>query len=216
MMKPYSLRALTLGAALAMPISALKAAPVNAPVASAPACAPDSDVDVIEMFARLPEYTFRYFGNYNHISTNLLDGKGVIVDKAKNYIEIPYEGNSNHPDRDKVYAWQMTAFRDKNNRPVVVVNSSVLSQSKVKPFIHVFRFNKSGYPYRTTAQDFPFKVEFETMQGRRIPYTYWLPRTGNTITSALPESDGDGTGHSYRWTGSKFVKFMPKYVEPGD
>lgn len=177
-------------------------------------CAPDTNgVDLIEMFVRLPDDCFRYFGSAANNRTRLLDGQGVIVDKAKSYIEIPYANRSNHPDRDKVYLWQMTAFRDKNKKPVLVVNNVINSQTKVKPFLHVFRFGKTGYPYRTTAQDFPYALDSEMIQGKRIYYTYLLPRAGNVITSALPQSDG--FGYSYRWTGSRFVRFTPKYEEEG-
>ena len=182
-------------------------------VFAAPKAKPKTDLDVVTMFARLPASSFRYFGSYNNLSTNLLDGKGVIVDRAKNYIEIPYEGRSNHPDREHVYMWQMTAFRDKNKKQVVVVNSSIYSQSKVKPFLHVYRVDKNGFLYRTTARDFPFKRDFETSNGKRIPYTYSLPRTGNTITSGLPETDA--SGYSFRWTGSRFVRFIPKDIGHG-
>lgn len=197
---------LALGGALCITSHAAHAAPRLAP---STICAPDTNgVDLIEMFARVPDYVFRYFGSAANNRLKLLDGKGVIFDKANGYIEIPYEGRSNHPDRDKVYALEMRAFRDSTGKPVFVVSGGVKWQTKVKPFIHVFRFDKDGYPYRTTAKDFPYPLYFENEGDGKMPYDYILKNNDNIIRSALPESDG--IGYSYRWTGKRFTRFVEK------
>ena len=179
------------------------AAPANAPkLAPAPTyCAPDQNVDYIEAFARMPDYVFQYFGGTNNTPTNLLTRKGVIKDSKNGFIEIPYAGNSSHPSRAKLYTWQLKLFGDQNGAPVAVVNSTILSETGVKPFIHVFRF-KDGYPYRTTAKDWPFK---RTKASTGVYENYYLPRSGDIIKSALPESDA--TGPSYQWNRRKFVRF---------
>lgn len=182
------------------------AAPKPSP---AKVCAPDTNgVDLMEMFLRAPDYVFRYFGSAANMRSKLLDGKGVIFDKANGYIDIPYEGRSNHPDRDKVYDLEMRSFRGSDGKPVLVVAGGVKWQTKVRPFIHVFRFDKNGYPYRTTARDFPYPLYFEDEGGGKMPYDYTLKNNDNIIRSALPESDG--IGYSYRWTGKRFVRFVEK------
>ena len=201
-----------------LPLLALALCGALTPVLAAPApklapqtaCAPDANVDLTEAFLRLPAYVFRYFAVSDPAS--LLDAKGIVRDPKNGYIEIPYGGNSNHPDRDKVLRWQLKLFKDSRGRPVAVVNSMIYGQTKVLPFLHVFRF-KNGYPYRTTAQDFPYPVGYFRAEGQKRPYTFVLERAGSTIYSGPPESDVGGP--AYRWTGQRYVRFTPKN-EPND
>ncbi len=204
-MKPQLFALALLGAAA----TSSHAAPVQAPkLAPAPTyCAPDPNVDLMEAFVRLPDYLFQYFGGTNNNVTSLLDRKGVTVDRKNGFIDIPYEGNSSHPRRAEVYDWQLKMFYTPSGSPVAVVTSSINSPSKLKPFIHTFRF-KNGYPYRTTGKDFPYQVDSENYGQGTIYYNFHPPITGNVISSFLPRSDG--RGYSYRWTGQKFVRFIPK------
>ena len=191
------------------PFGTALAAP-NLPAPPKPAahfCAPDSNVGLVKIFMRLPPYVFRYFGVKD--KSALLNAKNTVLDKKDGYIEIPYAGNSNHSERKNLYQWQLKLFLDSNGKPVVVVNSKVWHQTKVKPFLHVFRFDKNNDLRRTTAQDFPFKIIYDNDQDGKIPYIYDLPKTGDIIESVLPESDV--YGESYRWTGRKFVRFAPKH-----
>ena len=198
-----------LGGALCISSHVAVAAPAPK-LAPATFCAPDTDgVDLMEMYLRLPDYVFRYFTGYNTIRTKLLEGQDVIYDKGKSYIEIPYAGRSNPAYKDKLYNWQMTSFRDTNYSPVLVVSSTVEGgQTKVKPFIHVFRFDRYGYPYRTTAKDFPYKISYSTYKGKSYANSFFLPRSGNKIIVGMPATDQNYFG--YRWTGSKFVPHTDK------
>ena len=190
----------------AMPVAL--AAPSEAPIAPAPTfCNPDPDVDTLEAFLRLPPYVFRYFGISD--PSSLTEAKGLVRDDKNGYIAIPYAGNSQHPDRAKMDQWQMRLFRTSAGAPVAVVASTTLAGTQIKPFIHVFRF-KDGYPYRTTAKDWPYKLNSQNGEY----YQLNLPNTGNVISSALPQSDV--YGYFYRWTGRKFARYTPTEKDLGN
>lgn len=196
---------LALGGALLISSHAVHAAPKLSP---APVCKTDKNSELYKMFNRLPTYVLRNFGNMERYK--LIDDDLITFDKANGFIEIPYEGRSNHPDRDKFNSFQMKVFREQKGAPVLVVNSTIYSEPGVKPFLHVFRFAKNGDLVRTTEKDWPFKPYSFVLDRGRIYYNYYLPKKGNVIDSAAPESDA--YGDSYEWTGKRFVK----EVDEGD
>ena len=177
------------------------ARPLAPKLATAQNCAPDKNSNLYKMFNRLPPYVFRYFGTTKR--DKLINDDRIIFDKTNGFIEIPYKGRSNHPDRDKFDSFQMRQFRDRSGKPVLVVSSRIFSEAGVKPFVHVFRLDPNGDLIRTTERDWKFKPQSMDIEGRRIYFNTDLPRKGNFITTSLPESDGTGT--EYEWTGSKFI-----------
>ena len=191
---------LILGGALLIGSHVAVAAPAPR-LANQPICKTDKNSELYKMFNRLPTYVFRYFGNMERYK--LIDDDNITFDQANGFIEIPYKGRSNHPDRDKFESFQMRQFRDKSGKPVLIVSNRIRSEAGVKPFVHVFRFDKNGDLIRTTERDWKFKPQSMDVEGRRIYFNTDLPRKGNFITTSLPESDGTGT--EYEWTGSKFI-----------
>ena len=206
---------LVAGALLAVVAPNVLAAPDR--VAPAPrlapstACAPDKNSKLYKTFYRLPAYVFRYFGNMERYK--LIDDDLITFDEAKGYIEIPYQGRSNHPDRDQLYSWQMKVFRDKKGAPVIAVSSTVKGGTPVKPFVHIFRSGKNGDYVRTTARDFPFKISYYTYKGQTYANSFFLPRSGDKIIIATPQTDENYSG--YIWTGSKFVPHTDTAPEYG-
>ena len=195
---------LALGSALCATTFVAQAAPTFVPapkLAPTHFCAPDKNSQLYKMFNRLPTYVFRYFGNMER--SKLINDDRITFDPDGGFIEIPYKGRSNHPDRDKFNSFQMKQFRDKSGKPVLVVSSRIFSEAGVKPFVHVFRFTNNGDLIRTTERDWKFKPQSMDVNGRKIYFNTDLPRKGDFIITSLPESDGTGT--SYEWTGSKFV-----------
>ena len=191
---------LVLGGTLCLISHAANAAPIPK-LAPATVCAPDKNSQLYKMFNRLPTYVFRYFGNMERYK--LIDDDFITFDQKNGFIEIPYKGRSNHPQRDKFDSFQMKQFRDKSGKPVLVVSSRIFSEAGVKPFVHVFRFDPKGDLIRTTERDWKFKSQSTDINGRKIYFNTDLPRKGTFIGTSLPESDG--RGDSYRWTGSNFV-----------